>query len=266
MTPIYRKLINLKNKMKENNLTELQKFIEKNQLIKETGFMIQKADIIPTLEQFTSTAKLYATVFSGPPWNEAVKCNLDGQFRGLDTPLGSSCPCGGIFVEAYPLEETIEYIQKESKNPDFKFREMINVEGKTVGFAWSYLITPTKLTQSKWDNFEDQQQVLSVLEQQGITANQPIRYISECGIDPNFRGNGIANLLTSIVSGPETTIYRTNCFSPMMAVASRLEFTQIMGPEVIIDRSNKTIIETGRYINFSDRQNPQRTLFIKKYS
>lgn len=235
--------------MKENNLNQLQQFVEK--------------DNAATVEQFTSTAKLYATVFSGPPWNESVKCNVDGQFKGLGTPLGSKCSCGGTFVEAYPLKETVEYIQKESKNSEFKFREMIDADGETIGFAWSYLTTPEKLVQSKWNNSEDQQKVLEVLTQKGVVSNQKIRYISECGIDPNFRGKGIANILTDMVSGPETTIYRTNCFSPMMAVASRLEFTQIMGPEVIIDRSSKTIIETGRCLNFLDSQNPQRTLFIK---
>ncbi|MCW1948965.1 MAG: hypothetical protein KIH89_000735 [Candidatus Shapirobacteria bacterium] len=236
--------------------------MKENNIIKETS-LIQKEVNTPTSEQFTSTAKLYATVFSGPPWNESVKCSLDGQFKGLDTPLGSRCSCGGIFVEAYPLEETVEYIKEESKKPKFKFQETVNAEGETIGFAWSYLTTPTKLAQSKWDNSDDQQKIINILEQKGIAPNQEIRYISECGVDPNFRGNGIANLLTDIVSGPETTVYRTNCFSPMMAVATRLEFTQIMGPEVIIDRSNKTIIETGRYINFLDNQNPQRTLFIK---
>lgn len=212
----------------------------------------------------SSTANLYAKVFATPPWNEAVKCDTDGQFKGLETPLGSKCSCGGTFVEAYPLEETVEYIQKESKNPEFKFREMTNTEGKTIGFAWSYLTSPEKLVQSKWNNPEDQQKVLDILAQEGILSDQTIRYISECGIDPDFRGKGIANTLTDMVSGPETTIYRTNCFSPMMAVASRLEFTQIMGPEVIIDRSNRIIIETGRCLNFLDSQNPQRTLFIKK--
>jgi hypothetical protein len=49
----------------------------------------------------------------------------------------------------------------------------------------------------------------------------------------------------------------------MMAVATRLGYQQILGPEVIINRNAKTIIETGRIINSLDSQNPQRTLFIK---
>jgi hypothetical protein len=211
-------------------------------------------------------AKLYANVFAPPPWNEAVKCDNpdDGQYKGLDTPLGSKCDCGGTFVEAYPLNETISYINNESKKTGFKIIKITDGE-ETVGFAWSYLTTPSKLAISKWKNYQNQENILTALKLQGINSEDQIRYFSECGVSPNFRGNGLANQLTNLVSGKETTIYRTNCLSPMMAVANRLGFSQFMGPEVIIDRQAKTIFETGQSINFLDSENPQRTLLIKKY-
>lgn len=211
-------------------------------------------------------AKLYADVFAPPPWNESVKCNNpnDGQFKGLDTLLGSKCECGGTFIEAYPLTETIEYINSESKKLGFKIIKVTN-DNEIVGFAWSYLTTPNNLVISKWKNYQDQENIITSLKLQGISSEDQIRYFSECGVSPSFRGNGLANQLTSLVSGKEITIYRTNCLSPMMAVANRLGFIQFMGPEVIIDRQIKTIIETGQSINFLDSENSQRTLLIKKF-
>jgi hypothetical protein len=211
-------------------------------------------------------ARLYANVFAPPPWNEAVKCNNpnDGQFKGLNTPLGSKCECGGTYLEAYPLNETIEYINNESKKLGFKIIKIIT-DKETVGFAWSYLTTPNNLVISKWKNYQDQENILSILKLQGIKPEDQIRYFSECGVRPNFRGIGLANQLTNLVSGRETTIYRTNCLSPMMAVANKLGFSQVMGQEVIVDRQAKTIFETGQIINFLDSENPQRTLLIKKY-
>lgn len=215
-------------------------------------------------KNISNIASLYAKVFAPPPWNEAVKCNIDGQFKGLDTPIGSKCECGGTYVEAYPLEETIEYIEKESQKTGFK---IINItdDKNIIGFAWSYLTTPEKLVVSKWSKTENQERFLNLLERQNINFGENFRYFSECGVNPNIRGLGLSNQLTNLVSGKETTIYRTNCLSPMMAVANKLGFIQIMGPEVIIDRQAKNIFETGQTINFLDTENPQRTLFIKKF-
>jgi len=248
------------------DIKEFQKYVRKNNFIKESAFLIKSETTSFIPERLSKIANSYALVFSGPPWNEAVKCDTDGQFKGLDTPLGSKCnDCGGTYVEAYPLEETIDYIKKESQKLGFKSREIIDYNDDTIGFAWSYLITPEKLVQSKWNDSKNQNKIIDLLNQQNINPNQNIRYFSECGIDPNFRGIGLSNLLSNIVSGPEITIYRTNCLSPMMAVANRIGFTQIMGPEVIIDRQAKNIFETGQVINFLDIENPQRTLFIKKF-
>lgn len=215
-------------------------------------------------KNISNIVSLYGKVFAPPPWNEAVKCNIDGQFKGLDTPLGSQCDCGGTYIEAYPFNETSKYIQNESQKPGFKIIEISNNE-TIVGFAWSYLTTPNDLVQLKWKNIENQNNILKTLQLSGIYLNDNIRYFSECGVDPNLRGIGLANQLTELASGKETTIYRTNCLSPMMAIANKLGFSQIMGPEVIIDRQAKTIFETGQTINFLDKENPQRTLFIKKF-
>lgn len=215
-------------------------------------------------DNLTDLAKLYANVFAAPPWNEFVKCNNDGQFKGLDTTVGSICECGGTYIEAYPVLETIDYIKKESSKSDSKIIILKNNES-VIGFAWSYLTTLNELVESKWKKENFQSQLINYFKSIGISPNNQIRYFSECGIDPIFRGNGFANQLTQIVSQDTVpVIYRTNCLSPMMAVAIKLGFEQIVGPEVLIDRFQKNIFETGKIINFQDTENSQRTLFIKK--
>ena len=214
-------------------------------------------------QRVKAIAKLYAQVFALPPWNEAVKCDRCQQFQGLETEPSSLCLCGGTFREAYPLQKTIQYIASESAKPGFRLAIVTTTKNDLAGFAWGWLTTPHQLTVEKWQDVQTQTTIIQTLTDLDIGPNNTIRYLSECGISPQNRGLGLANQLTEQVTGPETTVYRTNCLSPMMAVALTQGFKQIMGPEVIIDRQAKIIIDTGQIIGFLDEQNPQRTLFIK---
>jgi len=200
-------------------------------------FVLEKADL--DLDCLTQVAGLYADVFAPPPWNEFVKCNYCECFHGMETSIGERCDCGGEFGEAYPLEETIDYIKSEADKKGFRMAVYKEAE-KILGFSWSYLTTPGELSTRKWKSSGDIRFVLNSLSER--SNNQEIRYFSECGVSPNMRGRGLANELASAVTGPETTVYRTNCLSPMMAVTQRLGFVQIMGPD---DRESRVFIETG---------------------
>src|SRR4051812_24630983 len=68
-------------------------------------------------EDSKGTAKLYAEVFRFDPWNEAYKCPVTARFYGPERDLGGICPevgCSEKLVEAYPLEETAAFIDKEA--------------------------------------------------------------------------------------------------------------------------------------------------------
>lgn len=215
--------------------------------------------------QISQIAQLYADVFRGPPWNEAVKCNIDGQFRDESTPIGSSCECGGTFIEAYPLIETISYIKGESQKPGFLCSTITeNVTQEIVGFAWSYTSTAERLIEDKWSNPLNKQEIMELLINNGLSPNQPFQYLSEAGIKTNYRGFGFSNTLIAPICGPEINLARTNISTAIMTVASNLGFQQIMGPEVILDRSNKIAIPTGRIINRLDTERDDRVLLIKK--
>lgn len=215
--------------------------------------------------QLSELARLYAEVFAGPPWNEAVKCDSCEKYQGRSVLIGSPCSCGGSFVEAYPLLATIDYIKSEYQKPGFRYAILNGDQEEIVAFAWSYLTTPVKLAQSKWTEPQNQALIAKLIsDTTGLPPNKRFRYISECGVKPEYRNLGLSNWVVQANLGfDESTIYRTNCLSPMMAVAARLEFAQVLGPQVIVDRKAKTIIETGQFINEIDPENPQRVLFFK---
>ncbi|MGI5841514.1 MAG: hypothetical protein ACOX6N_04830 [Patescibacteria group bacterium] len=236
-------------------------FVEENrQLTYEENVVVIGVEDLND-QRLEGLAKLYADVFAPPPWNEAVKCDSCESFRGVETSIGSRCECGGTFYEAYPLEETMEYIREEAAKPGFRLA-LIEEDNEVVAFAWSYLISPNDLAVKKWDLEEDQRAVIDLLKQR-TNGNGEIRYLSECGISPVARGKGLANKLTECVQGPEISVIRTNCSSPMMAVAERMGYEQLMGKKMIIDRSKKVFIDTGEIANRLDTQNPQRTLLAR---
>lgn len=228
------------------------------------------------LKQFTSPdqlsgagrkdlARLYGAVFAPPPWNEAVRCRQCLTFQGQSVQVGTPCPCGGDYEVAYPIDETMRYIDKEGSREGFRLAAVGKSEFAR-GFAWSYITTPTQLVADKWKSPECQQQILAVLQRYDIDRDQKIRYMSECGLDPDVRGSGLAYRLTRVVAGPEISICRTNCKSPVVAINEKLGFIQVMGPEMLIDRISRTITPTGKVINSLDSENPDRVLFVKYFN
>jgi hypothetical protein len=58
---------------------------------------------------------------------------------------------------------------------------------------------------------------------------------------------------------------RTNWESPMVFIANRFGMTQIMGPEVEINKIGKSIIKTDKTINnIIDTEIGERVLFLLK--
>lgn len=220
------------------------------------------SDICSKRETLESIAGLYVNVFAAPPWNEFVQCRVCGVFEGMEKSVGDSCKCGGTLTEAYPLDKTVDYILSEAKKPNFRLA-LVTSDCGIVGFSWSYLTSIDELVEKKWSIDENRNGMVDVLRR-SFVSDSCFRYFSECGVNSNLRGLGLANKLTEAVTGPEDTVYRTNCFSPMMAVAQKIGYKQIMGPEVLIDRVSKTIVTTDKVVGRLDSENPNRTLFIKK--
>jgi hypothetical protein len=212
-------------------------------------------------------ALLYAEVFGGEPWNEVWRCSSCGKFFGPDLSLKTPSPCcGQPLSAAYPEEETIAYVNGELAKPLAK-KDLFYVEGQLAGFAWGYEVSSTiSLAKEKWpQSKETQQRVIKGLGQY-VNVNSSLFYISEVGVSPLFRKNGIGfqltqNLLKEGLSLEKPVVFRTNWASPMMLIAEKLAMTQIMGFTIRTDGGQ--ILKTDEVAGFTDESYPERTLFIK---
>lgn len=234
-----------------------------NEILKQ-----ENIEIIKNRQLLESIAKLYAKVFAEPPWNEFSRCPCCNRFYGQDVPIGSlsSC-CEKQLIEAYPLNETVNYIKAELKKPNAFLAYLSLLDGRIIGFAWGYQTNCQKFANEKYKTSEMIEKVINALYNSGLSSELPIFYFSECGIDSEYRRKGHANELTKTMIDIAQSlglplIMRTNIQSPMVAVAQRFGMKQCFGPEVIYQHGQ--IITTERVINEIDLENPSRILFIYK--
>lgn len=219
------------------------------------------------------TAGVYARVFAGEPWNENTICPRGNEAYGLETQAGQPCPnprCGGILREFYPREETMAYIRKEGTREDALVL-VARCRERVVGFSWAYTyVSPEEFAAQKYQPSRPmQEQVTELLRNQGATGR--FYYFSETGILPEYRGNGLtddfyrARLLVADQKSL-TTLVRTNWQSPIIVVARRFGFSQLMGPESkpLAANCKKSMVQTGRIVsNFIDSINPDRVLLFR---
>jgi len=216
-----------------------------------------------------SIANLYAQVFAGPPWNEFCRCSFCNKFYGQEQSIGLPSPCcSESLIEAYPLAETSDYIRKELAEKNSLLSYLVNSNNEIFGFAWGYQSTPQQFAGKKYQTQEMRQTIINLLNSAGLHEELPIYYFSECGVEENNRGKGSANILTQEIIETAKSLglpllMRTNCQSPMVAVAKKFGMKQFFGPEMIYQ--NSQIITTERIINGTDLENPNRVLFIKIY-
>lgn len=212
-------------------------------------------------------AKIYANVFAGPPWNENTRCLDCEQFFGLDTQIGQTCinGCGNLLIEAYPLAETKEYIAEETSELKAVTR-LIKNRNKIIAFIWGFVYqNPEAFAKKKYKTPKMQNIITDTLRGNGI--NDSFFYFSECGVQSDYRGQGLSNLLFQDLEYQRRTLslpamLRTNMDSPMIAVSIKFGLRQVFGSQVLVDQINKRLITTGQLINGIDQENQARTLFV----
>jgi len=199
-------------------------------------------------------ARSYAEVFSGFPWYEVSRCDSCGTF-GSSLPEASSsclkCGTGVLKLEAYPLDETVDYIKDELSHPtphgilgatiDFGEKGM-----RVEGFGWGYGLSKLKLVEAKYHSGEMQEMVGRLL-----TEHPAFFYVSEVGVLPNLQQKGLGtNLTTSLVEYAtqyhRAIVLRTNEDSGMRKIAERLGMKPLYG------------LTTG----LKDSENEARVLFL----
>jgi len=168
---------------------------------------------------------------------------------------------------AYPLGNTISYIEEEMEKPNSAMF-LGKDNGILIGFTWGYSYTPSEFVKEKYRTSQMREAIVDILKKEGIEGE--FFYCSESGIIESYRGRGLSNLfykkrLDFAKSLKLPAIARTNCNSPMVAVAETFNLRQIMGPKMIIDRLNKKIIPTGIMVNnCQDTEIEERVLFMLK--
>lgn len=235
--------------------------------------MIEQAKIsnLDSRRDTKNLAITYAKVFSGPPWNEYTKCSIDGRFFGLDTIPGGFCkancsPCKGVLEPAYPETETIAYIQDEMSKPNSVAR-IIKAKNEILAFAWGFsLESPDIFAEEKYKTAEMRNIISDLLRQSGISDS--FFYFSEFGVANKYRGRGWSNdLFTELNREAQklqlSILMRTNQESPMIAVAEKFGMTQILGPQVRVDRVARRFLISDQIVNgCQDLENSNRILFI----
>ncbi|MBI2021657.1 hypothetical protein HYS93_02095 [Candidatus Daviesbacteria bacterium] len=209
--------------------------------------------------------RAYAQVFAGEPWNEYTQCSADGRFYGLTTKPGDPCECGAPVGLAYPEDDVMAYIIKETKRPNALM--LVAKDGdQVVGFSWGYqFMNSGQFASEKYRTPEMQAQVANILVNSGVFWG--LYYFSETGIVPQYRGNGLTNeFYTRRIELAQRlvlpVVVRTNRVSPIVAVTQRFGFKQVMGPAVRAE--DKRIVQLGGLANnILDRENEDRVLFVR---
>lgn len=223
---------------------------------------------IDTLDnsQLNQLAGLYARVFAGPPWNEITKCATSKTFFGPETTVGNPCPdCGSALQEAYPTQETVEYIVQELSKPN-PLGFLAYVQGELAGFSWGYETTVQEIAKSKWNTPRMQQTIQETLTELGVI--KPLFYGSETGVDPQFRGQGIGKKLfeTRLAFAKKNqnfVLTRTNVNSPMYGISKQTAWVkQIFGPTASKPLFSKSWKNDNKYITGIDKENTERVLFL----
>lgn len=174
-------------------------------------------------QYLAQVADLYDRVFTGPPW--------------FDPPLGQ--------------EAAVEYIRKELSKPLAVALLALDII-LPIGFAWGYQLTASEFANSKYNEPNSRNLILT-----SLPSRQSYFYISEVGIDPaeetetdpKYRGKGYATtMVTQLSQKRPPLLMRTIENSPMRKIAeNQLQMTPIIAP----------------WLNIQDPEDERRVIYIK---
>lgn len=198
-------------------------------------------------EKLVQVASTYARVFAGWPWFEISRGPKCDNFYGQGLLPGNPCPCGcGNLEKAYPVKETVDYINQELSKP-MSVGQIAKLGDNIIAFGWGYELTGEKFAKTKY-KLPENQDLLEKL----VGKDRVYFYISEVGVIPEAQGKKLGTKITTYLfnSGVLRSLpllMRTNIISPMAIIAKNLGMIAIVSPN----------------LNFSDQENPERVIFVK---
>ncbi len=206
---------------------------------------IEVSRLKPDLRVLTLVAALYAQVFAASPWNEVSRCGSTDEFSS--EPIGSSCPCGCRRKEAYPIEETTDYIAGEiTRTGAIAFLGTVN--NLPVAFSWGFETSKNELAKSKWNTPDMQARVLSATKQ----LPSRIFYFSETGVKDDYRGKRYATQLVkqTVAQTKLPWVVRTLDSSPMARIATNIGLQKILSGEQDTERPQGDRILLAGYTSY----------------
>lgn len=182
----------------------------------------------------------YPLVFADKPWNEWVKCKNESTltkevFWGLSSGLmpRKPCPsCGEPLSKYYEYDATYAKIMAELQKPG-TIAVLGLIRGGVAGFAWSYRTDIMRLAELKWPESRDMQDNVITTLANYVNPQTEIRYLSEVGVMPNARRQGVATRLSKLATRDNLPIVvRSDQKSPMVKICKDFGLIQVVGPKL----------------------------------
>ena len=176
-------------------------------------------------------AKLYASVFADPPWNELKVCDRNHYVSKIGGDRTKCAQCGGELRPAYPESEVIQKIfsamEKNGCLTVFK-----DAQGTLLGAAWGFVCSSKEL-----QKHYDSEEMKALVETTVAPYIQEDRffYLSEVFVETDARNNGFGTTMTKTlvdraVQLKLSSVLRTHIKSPMAGIAKKLAMNLILAP------------------------------------
>lgn len=163
-----------------------------------------------SLKQQISLARAYQNIYGSEPWNEQWKCGNKecdkfwGSNQQKELEILEFRHCGLSVVPYWPEQEQIDGFKELSLKEKF-CASIAYDHNKIIGFCWAYQFKSNEELDLKME-MKGLGKIISRLE-------GPTSYLADLAVEPSYRGQGIAKLLTKIRSELMLNVGIVNIFT-----------------------------------------------------
>ena len=165
-------------------------------------------------------AKLYASVFADPPWNEFKVCDRNHYTSKIDGDRTKCAQCNGDLRPAYPENEVIQEIFSAMEKTGC-LTVFEDTKGALLGAAWGFVCSSKEL-QKRYDSEEMKALVETTVAP--YMQEDRLFYLSEVFVETIARNKGFGTTMTKTLVDRAvqlnlSSVLRTHSDSPMARIA-----------------------------------------------